>query len=119
MTTGASNDIERASAIARNMAMRYGMGESDLGPVAYGEKQGSMHLGADLGSTRNYSEEKAKQIDAFVKKTIENQYKRALDILKKKKTKLEALTKVLLKKETMTVEEFEVIYSGKKTKKKA
>jgi len=114
MTTGASNDIERASSIARNMAMRYGMGEGDLGPVAYGEKQGSAHLGADLGMNRNYSEEKAKQIDSFVKKTIDAQYARALDILKKHKKPLEELTKVLLKKETMTDKEFVEIFEGKK-----
>jgi cell division protease FtsH len=115
MTTGASNDIERASAIARNMAMRYGMGEGDLGPVAYGEKQGG-YLGTDGAMTRNFSEEKAKQIDSFVKKTVEAQYARALTILKKNKTKLEKLTTVLLKTETMTVEEFMVIYTGKKAK---
>ncbi len=118
MTTGASNDIERASAIARNMAMRYGMGEGDLGPVAYGERQGSAHLGADLGMNRNYSEEKAKQIDTFVKTTIEKQYDRALGILKKNKTKLEELTKTLLKKETMTDEEFAAIFDAKKKSKK-
>jgi len=117
MTTGASNDIERASAIARNMAMRYGMAEGDLGPVAYGEKQGG-YLGTDGAMTRNFSEEKAKQIDSFVKKTVDAQYARALTILKKNKTKLEKLTTVLLKTETMTVEEFMVIYTGKKQAKK-
>ena len=114
MTTGASNDIERASAIARNMAMRYGMGEGDLGPVAYGEKSGTMHLGVDPSTVRNYSEEKARQIDAFVKKTIDTQYDRALAILKKHKKPLEELAKILLKKETMSDSEFVEIFEGKK-----
>lgn len=118
ITTGASNDIERASAIARNMAMRYGMGDSDLGLVAYGEKQGTMFLGVDPSTTRNYSEEVAKEIDSFVRDTIQQQYKRAMTILKKYKTKLDSLATVLLKTETMTEEEFVELFEGKKSKKK-
>lgn len=118
ITTGASNDIERASAIARNMAMRYGMGDDDLGLVAYGEKQGTMFLGVDPTMTRNYSEEVAKEIDEFVRETIKQQYGRALSILKKYKSKLDALTKILLKTETMTIEEFTELFEGKKVKGK-
>lgn len=113
MTTGASNDLERASMIARNMAMRYGMGDSELGPVTYGERQGSMFLGVDPVSARNYSEEKARQIDAFVQRTLQQQYDRALTMLKKHQKKLEELSKVLLEKETLTVEEFVAIFEGK------
>ena len=113
MTTGASNDIERASHIARNMAMRYGMGD-DLGPVSYGERQGSIFLGVDQSFTRNYSEEKAKEIDDFVIRTIEKQYKRAVEILKKHRAKLDELAIILLKKETMMVKEFVEIFEGKK-----
>ncbi|MFH1670830.1 MAG: ATP-dependent zinc metalloprotease FtsH [Patescibacteria group bacterium] len=115
MTTGASNDIERASYIARNMAMRYGMGDDDLGPVAYGERQGTMFLGVDPTYIRNFSEDKAKEIDAFVRKTIQKQYEKALGFLKEHREKLDVLAEILLKKETMMVEEFTEIFEGKAT----
>ncbi len=118
VTTGASNDIERASQIARNMAMRYGMDDS-LGLVAYGEKQGSGALGVDLGSNRNYSEETAKKIDEFARTVINEQYKRAFDILKKHEKKLKELAEVLLKQETMSVDEFTALFEGKPVKKVA
>ncbi|MDP6561936.1 MAG: ATP-dependent zinc metalloprotease FtsH, partial [Candidatus Peribacteraceae bacterium] len=117
ITTGASNDLERASAIARNMAMRYGMGDDDLGLVTYGEKQGTMFLGVDPSTSRNYSEEQARHIDDFVRETINKQYTRALGMLKKHKAKLDKLTKILLKTETMSEEEFVEIFTGKKPKK--
>lgn len=112
MTTGASNDIERASHIARNMAMKYGMGDDDLGPVAYGERQGTMFLGVDPTYVRNFSEEKAKEIDSFVRKTIQQQYEKALGFLKQNRKMLDKMAVILLKKETMTVEEFIEILEG-------
>ena len=112
ITTGASSDIERASAIARNMAMRYGMDDS-LGPVAYGESQGSAALGVDIGMSRNYSEDVAKRIDTFVQSTLDAQYKRAYAMLVKHEKKLHDITKVLLKKETLSVEEFIDIFEDK------
>ncbi|TSC60731.1 MAG: cell division protease FtsH [Candidatus Peregrinibacteria bacterium Greene0416_62] len=111
ITTGASSDLERASQIARSMAMRYGMGDSELGPVTYGERQGSLYLG-DPSAGRNYSEEKARQIDTFVQKTLEKQYDRALEMLKKHQKKLDELAKIILEKETMTVEEFTAIFES-------
>lgn len=114
MTTGASNDIERASQIARSMAMRFGMGDDKLGPVTYGEKEGSMFLGVDPSMGRNYSEETARTIDEFVRNTVEQQYQRALEILKKHKDLLEELTVMLLKTETMSLEEFLAIFDAKK-----
>ncbi len=114
MTTGASSDIERASQIARSMAMRYGMGDDEIGPVAYGERQGTMFLGVEPSVARNYSEEMARKIDDFVKQTIQQQYERALGFLGQHRDKLELLSKVLLKKETMTVEEFTDIFEGRK-----
>ncbi len=113
ITTGASNDIERASMIARNMAMRYGMDEEELGIVAYGEKQGSPFLGVDLGLTRNYSEEAAKKIDAFVRRVIGEQYERAKGYLTANKAKLELLVTKLMEVETMSLEEFLEIFEGK------
>jgi cell division protease FtsH len=105
ITTGASNDIERATDIARNMAMRYGMAE-DLGLVTYGERQGSLFLGVDPSMARNFSEEMAKKIDDFIRKTIDEQYARAKGFITKHRKKLEELAEILLKKETMSVEEF-------------
>ncbi|MBI3331870.1 ATP-dependent zinc metalloprotease FtsH [Candidatus Peregrinibacteria bacterium] len=114
ITTGASNDIERASQIARNMAMKYGMGDGSLGLVSYGERQGSMFLGVDPSLARNYSEEIAKQIDGFVVKTIAQQYERAKGFLLKHRDKLDILAKLLLQKETMSVTEFTDIFEGRK-----
>jgi len=118
ITTGASNDIERASQICRNMAMHYGMGDDDLGIVAYGEKQGTMFLGVDPAVTRNYSEQMAQHIDEFIRETISEQYKRAKSKVEKNRKKLDELAKHLLKKETMSLEEFEEIFTGKKSKPK-
>ncbi|MBI1812780.1 ATP-dependent zinc metalloprotease FtsH [Candidatus Peregrinibacteria bacterium] len=94
ITTGASNDIERASLIARNMAMRYGMGDDSLGLVAYGEHQGSTFLGVDPSVVRNYSDEMARAIDTFVRETIAAQYERAKSFLHQHKKKLEELASI-------------------------
>ena len=118
ITTGASNDIERASDIARNMAMRYGMGLEDLGLVSYGEKQGSMFAGVDPSLSRNYSEKAAEQIDTFVRETLRDQYTRAKGMLKKHRKKLDELHALLMKAETMSVEEFVEVFEGKFKKKK-
>ena len=112
ITTGASNDIERASAIARGMAMRFGM-DDGVGIVAYGERQGSAFLGTDLGTTRNYSEEVARKIDDFVQRTIAAQYERATSLLLQHKKKLIELSEHLLKVETIAVEEFKEIFAGR------
>ncbi|HLD32459.1 MAG TPA: ATP-dependent zinc metalloprotease FtsH [Candidatus Peribacteraceae bacterium] len=119
ITTGASNDIERASQICRNMAMHYGMGDEDLGIVAYGEKQGTMFLGVDPAVTRNYSEQMARHIDEFVRETIQEQYKRAKDMVAKHRKKLDELAAILLKKETMSLEGFLEVFEGKSGKDKA
>ncbi len=117
VTTGASNDIEKASAIARNMAMRYGMDEDELGMVAYGEKQGTGFLGADLGSSRNYSEDIARKIDQFVRDTIAKEYERSKSYLLMHRQKLDEITEQLLKVETMSFEEFSDIFDRGERKK--
>jgi cell division protease FtsH len=110
ITTGASNDLEKASQIVRHMATKYGMGTDDLGPVSYGEKQGTMFLGVEPHMSRNYSEETAIAIDTFVRKTLEKELQRAQGMLKKHSKKLDELAKILLKKETMDLKEFEEIF---------
>ncbi len=117
ITTGASNDIERASAIARSMAMRYGMDQEELGIVSYGERQGGQALGVDLGMSRNYSEEAARKIDSFVQRTIADQYVRAKGLLKTHRMKLDEIVEKLLKIETMSLDEFLEIFDGTKRKK--
>ncbi len=119
ITTGASNDIEKASAIARNMATRYGMDAEELGIVSYGERQGSAFLGVDLGTSRNYSEDIAKKIDAFVKRIIAAEYERAKGIISTHRAKLDELVTKLLDIETMSFEEFLEIFEGKPRKSKA
>lgn len=114
ITTGASNDLERASHIARSMATRYGMGK-DLGPVTYGERQDGGHLGVDPSLMRNFSEESQRKIDDFVRTTINEQYERSLGMLRQHEEKLKELALLLLKKETMSVEEFIEIFEGRKT----
>jgi len=112
ISTGASNDIERASYIARNMAMRYGMDE-ELGLVAYGESNGATATGIDPHLARNYSEESAQKIDSFVKKTLDAQYKRAMEMLVKHEDKLRSIEVVLMKEETLSAEEFIDLFEGK------
>ncbi len=113
ITTGASNDIERASAIARGMAMRYGMASDELGIVAYGERQGSALAGIDPSLSRNYSEDMAKSIDDWVRTTVREQYERAKGMLLKNRKKLDEVVELLMKKETVSVEEFLEIFEGK------
>lgn len=116
ITTGASNDIEKASAIARNMATRYGMDE-ELGLVSYGERQGSAYLGVDLGSSRNYSEDIAKKIDTFVKETIALQYERAKKFIVVHRAKMDLIVDKLMETETMSFDEFFEIFEGRPRKK--
>jgi len=116
VTTGASNDLERASAIARNMAMKFGMGDDTLGLVTYGEKQGTMFLGVDPGMSRNYSDALAQKIDEYVRGIISEQYVRAKGFLIKHRQKLDELAKFLLQKETLTVEEFLEVFDGEEGK---
>ncbi len=118
LTTGASNDLERASQIVRHMATKYGMGSDDLGPVSYGDRHGTSFLGYDPDSSRNYSEETARSIDLFVKKTLRSELERAKNLVEKHRDKMDELAVVLMKKETMTLEEFVEIFDGKKTARK-
>lgn len=105
ITTGASNDLEKASALARKLVKEYGM--SSLGPIAFGEKEESMFLGREFGEYKNYSEKVATLIDEEVKKTINSAQKEAERVLSKKRKLLEKIAKTLVQKETIEREEYE------------
>ncbi len=108
ISTGASNDIERASKIARNMVMRYGMSEK-LGAITFGNDQEEVFLGRDINNVKNYSDEIAAVIDVEVKNIIDKGYNRAKSILQEHIDKLHKVAAVLLEKEKIEGEEFEAI----------
>ena len=108
ITTGASNDMEKATKIARNMVTKYGM--SPLGPITFGEHHGNPFLGKDLMHERTYSEDTAKMIDHEVAKVLQKSLKSAMDILAKYKKLLVKIGDDLIKKETITREEFEAYF---------
>jgi cell division protease FtsH len=114
VTTGASNDLERATSLARNLITRYGM--SDLGPRTFGNKDELIFLGKEIKEERNYSEKTAEDIDQQVSKFIEDAYKVTEKILVEKKSILEKLVSVLLEKETLEQDEYnEIVGIEKKT----
>ena len=110
ISTGASNDIERASKIARDMVTKYGMSEK-LGSIMFGSGQEEVFLGRDFTQSKNYSEETASLIDEETKKIIDIAYDRAMKILSENVEKLHAVATVLLEKEKIDSEEFEAIFS--------
>lgn len=107
ITTGASNDIERATKIARNMVTKYGM--SDLGPMKYGEEQEEVFLGRDYNQNRNYGEEVASEIDKQIRVFVEDAYQEAKRILSENIDILHRASEVLMEKEKITGEEFRKI----------
>ena len=111
ISTGASNDLERATAIVRAMVCEYGMSEN-IGPLTLGHRHGNPFLGRDIMEDRNYSEEIAKSIDKEIRSTIEAAYDRAKQILLENRGKMDTIVKVLLEKETLEREEFEALMEG-------
>jgi cell division protease FtsH len=114
ISTGASNDIERATSIARNMVAKYGMSEK-IGAVNYSDSD-EVFLGKDFTSKKNYSEATAALIDAEVKALIDNAYSTAEKLLKENMDKLELVAETLLDVETLNAEQFEQLYTGEKTR---
>ena len=110
ISTGAKNDIDRASAIARAMVMEYGMSEK-LGTISYGGDNNEVFLGRNLGHGRNFSEEVAAEIDKEVKRFIDTAYERAQTLLSENINKLHAVAAVLLEKEKIDGEEFIRIFN--------
>jgi cell division protease FtsH len=108
-TTGASNDIEKATAVARAMVMQYGMTER-LGAIRYGQEQGEVFLGRDMGHTRDYSEEVAAAIDEEVRGFIETAHQEAYDVLVANRDVLDALVLELLERETLDKADIEEVF---------
>lgn len=106
ISTGASNDIERASKIARDMVTRYGMSK-EVGTIHYGSNDEEVFLGRDISTHKTLSEQTAALIDDEVKKIIDEAYLNAKEILADNKGKLEEIANILLEKEKIESEEFE------------
>ena len=111
ISTGASNDIERATAIARNMVTKYGFSDK-LGPMVYGTDQNEVFLGRDFNSSKNYSENVAAEIDAEMREIIEEGYERAKDLLEQNMDQLHLLAKYLMKYEKIDDVDFEKLMKG-------
>lgn len=112
MTTGASNDFERATTIARDMVMRYGMTDA-LGPMVYAENEGEVFLGRSVTKTTNMSESTMQKVDAEVRRIIDAQYKLARDLIEENSDKMHAMAKALLEWETIDAEQIDDIMAGK------
>ena len=112
MTTGASNDFERATQIARDMVMRYGM-TTALGPMVYAENEGEVFLGRSVTKTTNMSEQTMQKVDAEVRRIIDEQYKLARDLIEEHSDKMHAMAKALLEWETIDGEQLDDIMAGK------
>lgn len=111
ISTGASNDIERATSTARKMVTRYGFSKK-LGPMVYGNDHNEVFLGKDIGSSRDYSEQVAADIDSEVRGLIETGYAAAIDILSKHMDQLHLLAKYLLIHEKIDRDDFELLMNG-------
>jgi len=112
MTTGASNDFERATQIARDMVMRYGMTES-LGPMVYAENEGEVFLGRSVTKTTNMSEQTMQKVDAEVRRIIDQQYALARELIEKHSEQMHAMAKALLDWETIDIEQIDDIMAGR------
>ncbi len=111
ISTGAKNDIDRASTIARKMVMEYGMSEA-MGPIAFGADHDEVFLGRDLGRGRNFSEEIGAKIDREIKGLIDRAYDEAQTLLKDNLNKLHAVAQELLVKEKLEADEFEQLFQN-------
>jgi cell division protease FtsH len=116
ITSGASNDIEQVTRIARTMVTRLGMSEK-LGNMVYGQKEELIFLGREISEQRDYSEAIAQQIDSEVRKLVDDAYRQAQAILKRYRKELDDVANLLLEKETITREEFEKVFPPPSPKK--
>jgi len=112
MTTGASNDFERATHIARDMVTRYGMTDA-LGPMVYAENEGEVFLGRSVTKTTNMSEQTMQKVDAEVRRIIDQQYSLARKLIEDNQDKMHAMAKALLEWETIDSDQLDDIMAGK------
>ncbi len=112
ISTGASNDFERATQIARDMVTRYGMSDK-MGPMVYGENEGEVFLGRSVTHSQNISEATMQQVDAEIRRIIDEQYKVAYDILNSNRDKMETMTNALMEWETIDRDQVLEIMDGK------
>ena len=111
ISTGASNDIERATKTARNMVTKYGMTD-ELGPIAYGQGSGEVFLARDMGHVKDYSEETAAKIDKLILEIVKKAYNQAETLLSENIDKLHEVAKYLIKNEKMHTEDFVAVMDG-------
>ena len=112
MTTGASNDFERATQMVRDMVTRYGMSEK-MGVMVYAENEGEVFLGRSVTKTTHISEKTMQEIDAEIRRILEEQYARARKLIEENRDKMEAMAQALLKWETIDAEQIDDIMAGK------
>jgi cell division protease FtsH len=112
MTTGASNDFERATQIARDMVMRYGMTD-ELGPMVYSENEGEVFLGRSVTKTTNMSEETMRKVDSVIRRIIDEQYTIARKLIEGNKDKMHSMANALLEWETIDSDQIDDIMAGK------
>jgi cell division protease FtsH len=112
MTTGASNDFERATAIARDMVTRYGMTD-ELGPMVYADNEGEVFLGRSITKTTNMSEETMQKVDKQIRKIIDEQYATARKLIEDNRDKMHAMAKALLEWETIDADQINDIMEGR------
>jgi cell division protease FtsH len=112
VTTGASNDLEKVTATAKQMVMRFGMSEK-LGPRVFGHDHGQPFLGREFSSEPDYSDEIAREIDDEIRRIVEEAHQAARDILALHRQKLDDVSEVLLKRETIEREQFVELLAGK------
>jgi cell division protease FtsH len=111
ITTGASNDLEKVTATAKQMVMRFGMSEK-LGPRVFGHDHGQPFLGREFSAEPDYSDEIAREIDDEIRRIVESAHQRAKDLLTEHRTSLGTISEVLVKRETIEKEEFEALLAG-------
>ncbi|HWT95836.1 MAG TPA: AAA family ATPase, partial [Solirubrobacteraceae bacterium] len=112
ITTGASNDLEKITATAKQMVMRFGMSER-LGPRVFGHDHGQPFLGREFASEPDYSDELAREIDDEIRRIVEGAHQQAKDILTERREDLERISQILVRRETIEKSEFEALLEGK------